>query len=122
MARAGLELVTFRSQNRRFPSTPHMSTKLTGSCLLNLTSFYTDPFFVLEWLEYMDIANAYGGVDFLITSDTYYPASWQRVNGDPHGQVAEEEKPDPLGDETLSFDFPDTGTHTLLLWSHSNLG
>ena len=26
VARAGLELVTFRSQSRRFPSTPHMST------------------------------------------------------------------------------------------------
>ena len=27
VARAGLELVTFRSQSRRFSSTPHMSTK-----------------------------------------------------------------------------------------------
>ena len=27
VARAGLELVTMRSQSRRFPSTPHMSTK-----------------------------------------------------------------------------------------------
>ena len=26
LARAGLKLVTFRSQSRRFPSTPHMST------------------------------------------------------------------------------------------------
>ena len=26
VARAGLELVTFRSQSRRFPTTPHMST------------------------------------------------------------------------------------------------
>ena len=28
VARAGLELVTFRSQSRRFPSTPHMSTNV----------------------------------------------------------------------------------------------
>ena len=28
VARAGLELVTFRSQSRRFPSTPHMSTNI----------------------------------------------------------------------------------------------
>ena len=29
-ARAGLELVTFRSQSRGFPSTPHMSTKFSN--------------------------------------------------------------------------------------------
>ena len=31
VARAGLELVTFRSQSRRFPSTPHMSCRGTLS-------------------------------------------------------------------------------------------
>ena len=31
VARAGLERVTFRSQSQRFPSTPHMSTKLSSS-------------------------------------------------------------------------------------------
>ena len=34
VARAGLELVTFRSQSRRFPSTPHMKTVVPSTIVL----------------------------------------------------------------------------------------
>ena len=92
-------------------------------CLLNFIGFYTDIFYILELAEYNDVADEYGKpLTFQITTDTYYPAHWQRVSGDPHGQAAEEEKPDPLGDETLSFDFPDTGTHDLVLWEDPGYG
>ena len=88
-----------------------------------MTSFYTDLSSILELPKYNDVASEYGKeLPFQITTDTYYPAQWQRVSGDPHGQVAEEEKPDPLGDETLSFDFPDSGTYGLVLWDHPTHG
>ena len=91
--------------------------------MLIFFGFYTDIFYVLELPIYSDVADEYGKeLPFQITTDTYYPARWQRVSGDPHGQVAEEEKPDPLGDETLSFDFPETGTHWLLMWDHPTHG
>ena len=42
VARAGLELVTFRSQSRRFPSTPHMSTKHFDSVSILIQSEHVD--------------------------------------------------------------------------------
>ena len=54
---------------------------------------------------------------------TFYPSKWQRVSGDPHGQVAKAEVPSPFGDETLSFDFPNKGgTHKVDLWTHATTG
>ena len=41
VTRAGLELVTFRSQSRRFPSTPHMSTNITENMKANYYDIYT---------------------------------------------------------------------------------
>ena len=79
--------------------------------------------FFLEDPEYAYLEGEYGTIPFKIDSDTYYPSDWQRVNGDPHGQAAEEEAPDPLGDETLSFDFPNkAGTYDVYLWSHESTG
>ena len=73
--------------------------------------------------EYSYLEGEYGTIPFVIDSDTYYPSDWQRVNGDPHGQAAEEEAPDPLGDETLSFDFPNRGgTYDVYLWTHDSSG
>ena len=79
--------------------------------------------FISEDPAYDYLEGEYGTIPFKIDSDTYYPSDWQRVNGDPHGQAAEEEAPDPLGDETLSFDFPDTDSHyNVHLWTHDSTG
>ena len=77
----------------------------------------------LEDPEYTYLEGEYGTIPFKVDSDTYHPSNWQRLNGDPHGQVAEEEAPDPLGDETLSFDFPNgDGAYGVHLWSHAATG
>ena len=73
--------------------------------------------------SYSYLEAEHGTIPFIVETVTYYQSSWQRVNGDPHGQTAERESPDPLGDETLSFNFPDrAGTYEVSLWSHDLSG
>ena len=78
---------------------------------------------ILELPEYQYLEAEYGEISFEIATDTYYPSEWQRINGDPHGQAAEKEAPDALGDETLSFDFPKANdTYDVYLWTHNASG
>ena len=77
----------------------------------------------LEDPEYHYLEGQYGTIPFKIDTDIYYPSDWQRVNGGLHGQAAEEEAPDPLGHETLVFDFPNrTDTYKVFLWTHDESG
>ena len=68
-----------------------------------------------------NVVDAYGHeLDYVIASETEYPAAWQRVHGDPHGQVAYEEFPSEFADNTLSWDFPkaEDGELDLVLYNH----
>ena len=70
----------------------------------------------LEDPEYDYLEGEYRTIPFKIDTDTFYPSDWQPVNGDPHGQAAEEEAPDLLCDKTLSLDFPNrAGTYDVYL-------
>ena len=85
----------------------------------NVLASYTACCSLPELPEYAGIEAEYGEIPFEIATDNYYPSDWQRINGDPHGQSAEEEAPDALGDETLSFDFPNDDTsYNVFLWSY----
>ena len=95
---------------------------VSESSLIKSSEFLHLLIFSLNFLAIeLRATSTFIGIDIVIKL-TYYPAQWQRVSGDPHGQVAEEEKPDPLGDETLSFDFPETGAHGLVLWDYPTHG
>ena len=85
---------------------------------------YDDYSSLSELPEYAALEAEYGEIPFKIETENYYPSEFQRINGDPHGQAAEREKPDDLGDETLSFDFPndDDNSYNVLLWSHEATG
>ena len=75
---------------------------------------------ISETPEFVDIAAQYGELDFVIDSTRHHSASLQRCYGDPHGQVAPDEFPDPRAGDTLSFDFPtlEDGELDLVLWQH----
>ena len=75
---------------------------------------------ITEAPEFVDIAAQYGELDFVINSTRHHSSSWQRCHGDPHGQVAPQEFPDPRADDTLSFDFPTPEERELdlVLWQH----
>ena len=93
------------------------------SCSQHITN--TTLIALLELSKYSHLEAEYGVIPFKIATDKYYPSDWQRINGDPHGQAAEKEAPDALGDETLSFDFPkdkNGGYYELYLWTHSASG
>ena len=90
--------------------------KLFYKCDILLCSFPEAP-------SYSYLEEEYGTIPFLITTDSYYPSLWQRVNGDPHGQAAQAEAPDVFGGETLSFDFPNQGgQYSVALWTHDTSG